>query len=70
MKFEGGLYSMNTYGLEKYGITDIKEVVYNPSYEQLSTPAVPPKINISLWTITPRTLYGGLPTSLKMTTIP
>ena len=26
---------MNTYGLEKYGITGIKEVVYNPSYEQL-----------------------------------
>ena len=24
---------METYGLEKYGITDIKEVVYNPTYE-------------------------------------
>ncbi len=26
---------METYGLEKYGITDIKEIVYNPTYEQL-----------------------------------
>ena len=26
---------METYGLEQYGITGIKEVVYNPSYEQL-----------------------------------
>ncbi|MCI8651200.1 MAG: phosphoenolpyruvate carboxykinase (ATP) [Oscillospiraceae bacterium] len=26
---------METYGLEKLGITDIKEVIYNPSYEQL-----------------------------------
>ena len=26
---------METYGLEKYGITGIKEVVYNPSFEQL-----------------------------------
>ena len=26
---------METYGLEKYGITGIKEVVYNPTYEQL-----------------------------------
>ena len=27
--------SMETYGLEKLGITGIKEIVYNPSYEQL-----------------------------------
>ncbi len=26
---------METYGLEKYGITGIKEVVYNPTFEQL-----------------------------------
>ena len=26
---------METYGLENYGITGIKEVVYNPSYEAL-----------------------------------
>ena len=26
---------METYGLEKLGITDIKEVIYNPSYELL-----------------------------------
>ncbi|MEA4965312.1 MAG: phosphoenolpyruvate carboxykinase (ATP) [Oscillospiraceae bacterium] len=26
---------MKTYGLEKYGITDITEVVYNPTFEQL-----------------------------------
>ena len=26
---------METYGLEKYGITGIKEIVYNPTYEQL-----------------------------------
>ena len=26
---------METYGLEKYGITGIKEIVYNPSYETL-----------------------------------
>ncbi len=26
---------METYGLEQYGITGIKEVIYNPSYEQL-----------------------------------
>ena len=26
---------METYGLEKYGITGIQEVVYNPTYEQL-----------------------------------
>ena len=26
---------METYGLEKLGISDIKEIVYNPSYEQL-----------------------------------
>ena len=26
---------METYGLEQYGITGIKEVVYNPTYEQL-----------------------------------
>ena len=26
---------METYGLEKLGITGIKEIVYNPSYEQL-----------------------------------
>ncbi len=26
---------METYGLEKYGISGIKEVVYNPTYEQL-----------------------------------
>ena len=28
-------FIMETYGLEKYGITDIKDVVYNPTYEQL-----------------------------------
>ena len=44
MKFEGGLYSMNTYGLEKYGITDIKEVVYNPSYEQLFEAEIDPTL--------------------------
>ena len=26
---------METYGLEKYGITGIKEIVYNPSFEEL-----------------------------------
>ena len=26
---------METYGLEQYGITGIKEVVYNPTYEEL-----------------------------------
>ena len=26
---------METYGLEQYGITGIKEIVYNPTYEQL-----------------------------------
>ena len=26
---------METYGLEQYGITGIKEVVYNPTFEQL-----------------------------------
>ena len=26
---------METYGLEQYGISGIKEVVYNPTYEQL-----------------------------------
>ena len=26
---------METYGLEKYGITGIKEIVYNPTYEKL-----------------------------------
>ena len=28
-------FIMETYGLEKYGITGIQEVVYNPTYEQL-----------------------------------
>ena len=26
---------METYGIEKYGITGTTEIVYNPSYEQL-----------------------------------
>ena len=26
---------METYGLEKYGITGIKEIVYNPSFEEI-----------------------------------
>ncbi len=26
---------METYGLEQYGITGIKEIIYNPTYEQL-----------------------------------
>ncbi|WP_304382129.1 phosphoenolpyruvate carboxykinase (ATP) [Paramuribaculum intestinale] len=35
---------METYGLEKYGITDIKEVVYNPTYEQLFEAEMDPSL--------------------------
>ena len=35
---------METYGLEQYGITGIKEVVYNPSYEQLFKDEMDPSL--------------------------
>ena len=35
---------METYGLEQYGITGIKEVVYNPSYEQLLRDEMDPSL--------------------------
>ena len=35
---------MNTYGLEKYGITGTTEVVYNPSYEQLFEAEMDPSL--------------------------
>ena len=31
-------FSMETYGLEQYGITGIKEIVYNPTYSSFSRP--------------------------------
>ena len=35
---------METYGLERYGISDIKEVVYNPTYEQLFEAEMDPSL--------------------------
>ena len=35
---------METYGLEKYGITNIKEIVYNPTYEQLFEAEMDPSL--------------------------
>ena len=35
---------METYGLEKLGISDIKEIVYNPSYEQLFEAEMDPSL--------------------------
>ena len=35
---------METYGLEQYGITGIKEVVYNPTYEQLFEAEMDPSL--------------------------
>ena len=35
---------METYGLEKYGITGIKEIVYNPTYEKLFEDEMDPSL--------------------------
>ncbi|MCI8526650.1 MAG: phosphoenolpyruvate carboxykinase (ATP), partial [Oscillospiraceae bacterium] len=35
---------METYGLEKLGITGIKEIVYNPSYEELFEAEMDPSL--------------------------
>ena len=40
---------METYGLEQYGITDIKEVVYNPTYEQLFEAEMDPSRSCPRW---------------------
>ena len=35
---------METYGLEQYGITGIKEIVYNPTYEELFKAEMDPSL--------------------------